>query len=109
MSDLNQPKKLFVNSDDADGPNNDTSQFSVTLDAPIHNAMSVRLVSAVYPSSVYNIEAGDTLKVNESYYTSDGTKLSSVQFSMPIAAGAYTGDTLAAAITAASNVLVGES
>jgi hypothetical protein len=105
---LNQPKKLFVSSDDADYADDDTSDFSVTLSQPIHNAQSVRLVSAVYPSSVYNVEDGDTLRVNESYYTSDGTKLSSVQFVLSVPSGNYTGDTLATAITTASqSTLVG--
>ena len=101
---LNQPKKLFVSSDDADYADDDTSAFSVTLSQPIHNAQSVRLVSAVYPSSVYNVEDGDTLRVNESYYTSDGTKLSSVQFVLSVPSGNYTGDTLATAITTAFGV-----
>jgi hypothetical protein len=57
---------------------------------------------------VYNIEAGDTLSVNESYYTSAGTKVSSVQFALSVPEGNYTGDTLAAAITTASqSTLVG--
>ena len=102
MSFLHQPKRVYCSSDDAAGSADNTSDFTLRLQQPVTQAKSVRLASATYTSSVYNVGANAKFTYQEAFRNTTGFKAAAVRFEVPVPEGSYTGTTLAAQLTALS-------
>ena len=102
MSFLHQPKRVYCSSDDAAGSADNTSDFTLRLQQPVTQAKSVRLASATYSSSVYNVGSNAKFTYEEAFRNTTGFRAAAVRFQVPVPEGIYTGATLASQLTALS-------